>query len=217
MVVENIYRDSEEARWNVEVWSRARTLAEARPLLKKGAGHDGPWCEPGLELTTQQEQDLGFVRSWSKDAVMTRVAFNMHYANGEDVKGSRFTDKYLNMGYSTRTYRTPPTPPPRTPPSSPPKAASHSPTSPPRRVVSDFPTFSTGAQALSVMGTGVEKANPMFGGNAFGAARFGGMRDTTRDDDEDEDADGIDVREGNVTFDQAKRIALQSAWRGARG
>ena len=35
MVVENIYRDSEEARWNVDVWSRARTLAEARPLLKK--------------------------------------------------------------------------------------------------------------------------------------------------------------------------------------
>ncbi|KAG8693405.1 hypothetical protein FRC08_009130 [Ceratobasidium sp. 394] len=167
------------------VWSRSRTLAEARPLLKK-------------------------------------------------VKGSRFTDKYLNMGYSTRTYRSPPTPPPRTPPSSPPKAgkrampyfvqaesysaltASRSPTSPPRRVVSDFPTFSTGAQALSVMGTGVEKANPMFGGNALGAARFGGMRDTNKDDDDDE-TDGIDVREGTVTLDQAKRIALQSAWRSARG
>ncbi|KAF8610423.1 hypothetical protein BDV93DRAFT_601434 [Ceratobasidium sp. AG-I] len=169
MVVENIYRDSEEARWNVDVWSRARTLAEARPLLKK-------------------------------------------------VKGSRFTDKYLNMGYSTRTYRSPPTPPPRTPPASPPKAASpRSPTSPPRRVVSDFATFSGNTQSLSVMGTGVEKANPMFGGNAFGAARFGGMRDSSKDDDDEDETEGIDVREGNVTFDQAKRIALQSAWRGARG
>jgi hypothetical protein len=76
------------------------------------------------------------------------------------------------MGYTTRTYRSPPTPPPRTPPASPPpRATSHSPTSPPRRVVTDFPTFSTGAQGLSVFGTGVEKANPMFGGNAFGAGK----------------------------------------------
>jgi hypothetical protein len=50
--------------------------------------------------------------------------------------------------------------------------AARSPTSPPRRVVSDFPTFGTGAQVLSVMDTGVEKANPMFGGNAFGAGEW---------------------------------------------
>ncbi|CAE6410042.1 hypothetical protein BN14_00345 [Rhizoctonia solani AG-1 IB] len=170
MVVENIYRESDEAKHNVQVWTNARTIQDARPHLKK-------------------------------------------------VKGSRFTDKYLNMGYTTRTYRSPPTPPPRTPPASPPpRATSHSPTSPPRRVVTDFPTFSTGAQGLSVFGTGVEKANPMFGGNAFGAARFGGMRDTSMDaDDDDDEPDGIDVREGSVTLEQAKRIALQSAWRGARG
>ncbi|CAE6466069.1 unnamed protein product [Rhizoctonia solani] len=170
MVVENIYRESDEAKHNVQVWTNARTIQDARPHLKK-------------------------------------------------VKGSRFTDKYLNMGYTTRTYRSPPTPPPRTPPTSPPpRATSHSPTSPPRRVVTDFPTFSTGAQGLSVFGTGVEKANPMFGGNAFGAGRFGGMRETSMDaDDDDDEPDGIDVREGSVTLEQAKRIALQSAWRGARG
>lgn len=168
MVVENIYRESEEAKHNVEVWSRSRTIADARPHLKK-------------------------------------------------VRGSRFTDKYLNMGYTTRTYRSPPTPPPRTPPASPPRAAAHSPTSPPRRVVTDFATFSSSAQGMSVMGTGVEKANPMFGGNAFGTSRFGGMRDTSMADDDDDEPDGIDVREGTVTLEQAKRIALQSAWRGARG
>ncbi|KAF8758351.1 von Willebrand factor type A domain [Rhizoctonia solani] len=137
MVVENIYRESDEAKHNVQVWTNARTIQDARPHLKK--------------------------------------------------------------------------PPPR--------ATSHSPTSPPRRVVTDFPTFSTGAQGLSVFGTGVEKANPMFGGNAFGAAgRFGGMRETSMDaDDDDDEPDGIDVREGSVTLEQAKRIALQSAWRGARG
>ncbi|CAE6520019.1 unnamed protein product [Rhizoctonia solani] len=159
MVVENIYRESEEARHNVQVWTNARTIQDARPHLKK-------------------------------------------------VKGSRFTDKYLSMGYTTRTYRSPPTPPPRTPPASPPpRATSHSPTtSPGRRVVTDFPTFSTGAQGLSVFGTGVERANPMFGGNAFGAGRFGGMRDTAMDaDDDDEGPDGIDVREGSVTLEQASQ------------
>ncbi|CAE6427199.1 unnamed protein product [Rhizoctonia solani] len=158
MVVENIYRESEEAKHNVQTWTNARTIQDARPHLKK-------------------------------------------------VKGSRFTDKYLSMGYSARTYRSPPTPPPRTPPASPsPRATSHSPTtSPGRRVVTDFPTFTTGAQGLSVFGTGVEKANPMFGGNAFGAGRFGGMRDTSMnvDEDDDNEPDGIDVREGSVTLEQA--------------
>ncbi|CAE6540339.1 unnamed protein product [Rhizoctonia solani] len=160
MVVENIYRESEEAKHNVHTWTNARTIQDARPHLKK-------------------------------------------------VKGSRFTDKYLSMGYSARTYRSPPTPPPRTPPASPPpRATSHSPTtSPGRRVVTDFPTFTTGAQGLSVFGTGVEKANPMFGGNAFGAGRFGGMRDTSSsmnvDEDDDNEPDGIDVREGSVTLEQA--------------
>jgi hypothetical protein len=35
LVVENIYRDSEEARHNVQVFSTAANLGEARPLLKR--------------------------------------------------------------------------------------------------------------------------------------------------------------------------------------
>jgi len=45
-------------------------------------------------------------------------------------------------------------------------------------------------------------------------------------DDEDEDEDGdapsvpgrqkIELREGSITLDQARRITLQSAWRSAR-
>lgn len=35
LVVENIYRESEEARHNVEVFTTASNLTEARPLLKK--------------------------------------------------------------------------------------------------------------------------------------------------------------------------------------
>jgi len=35
LVVENIYRDSEEARHNVQVWTHSADLASARPLLKK--------------------------------------------------------------------------------------------------------------------------------------------------------------------------------------
>lgn len=35
LVIENIYRESEEAKHNVEVWTHAPDLASARPLLKK--------------------------------------------------------------------------------------------------------------------------------------------------------------------------------------
>jgi hypothetical protein len=35
MVVENIYRESDEAKHNVQVWTNARTIQDARPHLKK--------------------------------------------------------------------------------------------------------------------------------------------------------------------------------------
>ena len=35
VVIESIYKDSDEARHNVEIFSRAPTLAEARPHLRK--------------------------------------------------------------------------------------------------------------------------------------------------------------------------------------
>ena len=39
LVVENIYRESEEATHNVQVWSQAPNIQTARPLLQKVSGH----------------------------------------------------------------------------------------------------------------------------------------------------------------------------------
>ncbi|KAK2465262.1 hypothetical protein APHAL10511_002616 [Amanita phalloides] len=171
VVIESIYRESEEAKHNVEVFLQAPSLTEARPLLKR-------------------------------------------------VHGTRFTDKYLQARQSfSRSSYSPYTVPPRTststvktPPSSP-KVIPHS---PPRKVVTDFAAFGAPASA-SVFKTAVASTPFSVAGGkaAFAGIRNGGSR-TSFDDDEDDEDDGmqkVELREGSITFDQARRIALQSAWR----
>ncbi|KAF8527452.1 hypothetical protein BU17DRAFT_39336 [Hysterangium stoloniferum] len=167
VVFENIYRESAEAKHNVQVFSEAPSLSAARPLLKK-------------------------------------------------VHGSRFTEKYLSVrshgrSYSGYSYSYHPALPTRatTPPSSSPPSAGPSPS---RKVVSDFAAF--GAPTSSVFGTKVATTPFSIAG---GKAAFGAMRNRTLGmDDEDDEDPKIQSREGAITFDQAKRIALQSAWRGTR-
>jgi len=175
IVFDNIYKESAEAKHNVQVFTEAPNLSAARPLLKK-------------------------------------------------VHGSRFTDKYLAArqhsrssygGYTSLGYISPaPSLPrrPSTPPSTAP-APSTSPSSPSRRVVTDFKAFSA-SQSTSVFGTKVASTPFSLAGNkaSFGAIRNGG---NSIDDEEEEDG-GIKFSEGAITLDQAKRIALQSAWRGTR-
>ncbi|KAF8580113.1 elongation factor-2 kinase [Ramaria rubella] len=169
IVFENIYRESAEAKHNVQVFSEAPTLSAARPLLKK-------------------------------------------------VHGSRFTEKYLSVrqhGRSTYSsygyipYR------PTTPTS--PIALAPSPgPSPPRKVVSDFAAF--GAPTSSVFGTKVASTPFSLAGGkaAFGAIRNGSNKGAYGADEDDDEEQKIQFREGAITFDQAKRIAMQSAWRGTR-
>ncbi|KAF8627503.1 hypothetical protein AX17_006314 [Amanita inopinata Kibby_2008] len=172
VVIESIYKESEEAKHNVQVFTQAPSLTEARPMLKR-------------------------------------------------VSGTRFTDKYLQArGSFARSSFAPYSIPPRsltikTPPSSP-KAT---PSSPPRKVVTDFAAFGAPATA-SVFKTAVASTPFSVAG---GKAAFAGMRNgasRTVFDDEDEDEDDtrqrVELREGSITFDQARRIALQSAWRSAR-
>ncbi|CAL1712909.1 unnamed protein product [Somion occarium] len=159
VVIESIYRESEEAKHNVQVYMEAPSLKEARPLLKK-------------------------------------------------VHGTRFTEKYLHSrmattGSSTTSMGTIPSP-------------SHS---PPRKVVTDFAAFGA-PKTASVFGTAVA-ATPF--SLAGGKAAFGGIRGGARgfdDDDDDEEMDDgrqkIELREDSITLDQARRIAMQSAWRSAR-
>jgi hypothetical protein len=185
VVIESIYRESEEGTHNINVFVNAPTLAEARPLLKK-------------------------------------------------VPTPRFTDKYLAARSSGSRFSTlySPSIPPRSPerkhmfgsPSSsfssgmPPTPTS----SPPRKVVTDFAAFGA-PSTTSVFGTAV-KSSPfsLAGSNSAFAAIRGGRGGMDDDDDEDDDAppipgrQKIELREGSITLDQARRITLQSAWRSTR-
>ncbi|KAJ3715457.1 hypothetical protein C8R42DRAFT_698326 [Lentinula raphanica] len=180
VVIESIYKDSEESRHNVAVFTEAPSLADARPLLKR-------------------------------------------------VQGTRFTDKYLaaRAGLTRSSYTYTSHYAPATPPRSPPTKAASSPTgssfsstgSPPRKVVTDFAAFGAPKNA-SVFGTAVASSPFSLAG---GQAAFGGMRAgagrTAFDDDDDDDDDGrqrVELREDSISLDQAKRIAMQSAWRSAR-
>lgn len=179
VVIESIYKESEESKHNVEVYMNAASLQAARPLLKK-------------------------------------------------VTGTRFTDKYhaaraaSGYGYSSSwssAYS----------PSTPPRAAAKasvspprlSPSSPPRKVVTDFAAFGA-PKTASVFGTKVASTPFSLAG---GKAAFGGMRNSSGrgvdfdDEDDDDEQDGrqkVQVTEDSITLDQARRIAISSAWRNIR-
>ncbi|KAH7928447.1 hypothetical protein BV22DRAFT_1030750 [Leucogyrophana mollusca] len=184
VVIESIYKPSEEASHNVAVFTQASSLAEARPLLKR-------------------------------------------------VHGTRFTDKYLQArqsatrnSYSSYSYaphlptRSTPTKSYSGSPSTSPSTTAAAPHSPPRKVVTDFAAFGAPANA-SVFGTAVASTPFSLAG---GKAAFGGIRNTSGrgmfdgDDDDDDDGNGrqkVELREDSISLDQARRIAMQSAWRSA--
>jgi len=179
VVIESIYKESDEAKHNVAVFTQAASLAEARPSLKR-------------------------------------------------VHGTRFTDKYLQARqmYNRSTYSyAMPLPSRKLSDGKPSMSPTRSPTtagSPPRKVVTDFAAFGAPANA-SVFGTKVASTPFSLAG---GKAAFGGMRNAGRsgafdaDEEEEDEDDGrqrVELREGSISLDQARRIAMQSAWRSARG
>lgn len=160
--------------------------------------------------------------------------------------GTRFTDKYLlarqASNRSSYSYSYAPHLPARTTPTKPISAPSSLPgtsASPQRKVVTDFAAFGAPANA-SVFGTAVASTPFSLAG---GKAAFGGIRSPTARtgfdaDDDDEDDEGrqkVELREDSISLDQvlvsrscrivhtdtgggqARRIAMQSAWRGVRG
>lgn len=141
----------------------------------------------------------------------------------QKVKGSRFTEKYLAARYAPPSRMSYPSTT-----RSPIKAAS-----PPRKVVSTFATFEAKPATHPMFGSMVH--TPTFGSPMkAGRTSFGRMRgigDSDDDDDNhtpgtiggvaglDDPEDGVQkigLSSGAITFDQARRIALQSAWRGTR-
>lgn len=180
VVIESIYRESEEAKHNVQTYTHAPSLADARPLLKR-------------------------------------------------VPGTRFTEKYLHArmsssrGYSYGSPYTPYLPARKSSSAVTTSAPSLTSSSPPRKVVTDFAAFGA-PKTASVFGTAVASTPFSLAG---GKAAFGGIRGSSRmvdDDDDDEEEDNvkgfddgrqkIGLVEDSITLDQARRIAMQSAWRG---
>ncbi|PCH40252.1 hypothetical protein WOLCODRAFT_23944 [Wolfiporia cocos MD-104 SS10] len=175
VVIESIYRESEEAKHNVQVYMNAPSLQEARPLLKR-------------------------------------------------VTGTRFTDKYLHarMTSSRSSYAYSPYPARSggTSSGTPTIPAKPAPISQSRKVVENFAAFGA-PKTASVFGTAVASTPFSLAGGkaAFGGLRNGGRTTAFDDDDDDDDDDGrqrIELREDSITLEQARRIAMQSAWRSAR-
>ncbi|KAG9315795.1 hypothetical protein JVU11DRAFT_3444 [Chiua virens] len=145
------------------------------------------------------------------------------------VFGTRFTDKYLlaRQASNRNAYSYPYVPhlssrTTSSKPASVPSTSLGASASPPRKVVTDFAAFGAPANA-SVFGTAVASTPFSLAG---GKAAFGGIRsqsgrvnnfDADDDDDDDDRRQKVELREDSISLDQARRIAMQSAWRGVRG
>ncbi|BGP74002.1 hypothetical protein NBRC10513v2_007424 [Rhodotorula toruloides] len=128
----------------------------------------------------------------------------------QKIRGSRFTEKYLQSRYNSSFARSIPgassvlypTLPPRpgSHPSSTSSSLSTSPSSPPRRVISEFKPFAA-SSGLSVadapLGLGNENQPSM------------------SEDEVDKLAQSVELKFAGISLEQAKRITVASAWRTA--
>ncbi|GAA5875200.1 hypothetical protein JCM16303_005043 [Sporobolomyces ruberrimus] len=181
---ESIHRETDETRHNVETFVNAPELPSAKPLLQK-------------------------------------------------VRGSRFTEKYLQSRYQSSFARGSSMPdslypslPPRpgttgstTPTSSYSRFSTiggggiSPPSSPPRRVVSEFKPFAAGG-GLSVADAPMGIDGPAYYGGGGGGGQNDATKPTTMNADE-ELAQSVELRFAGISLEQAKRITIASAWRTA--
>lgn len=180
VVIESIYRESDEAKHNVAIFMQAGSLREAVPQLKRVR----PICY--------------LHHAWHSSERLIQVS------------GTRFTEKYLNArhamnrssytSYTSYSTRSPPAPPvpARSPPSS-----------PPRKVVTDFAAFGA-PKTASVFGTKVAQTPFSLAGGkaAFGGMRMGGGGRSFDEDDEEEPVDDgrqkVELREDSISLDQVR-------------
>lgn len=153
--------------------------------------------------------------------------------------GSRFTDKYLQSRYtsafSSSSSRVYPIPLPSRKTSKSTHSMMNTRSSPSRQVVTDFKVFSSSTPKSFSDAT---SSPPSFGGNS----RWSPSHQDEEDEEDEEakkrimDADpntttttnegnlllttgsasSIDVRQGSISFDQARRITTSAAWRTIR-
>ncbi|GAA5880222.1 hypothetical protein JCM3774_003664, partial [Rhodotorula dairenensis] len=133
----------------------------------------------------------------------------------QKIRGSRFTEKYLqsrynssfsrSSGYSDIIYPSLPPRPGSTPTSLGSSAGSKLSTSPPRRVISEFKPFSaSGLMSVADAPLGIANENlPSAGAQ------------TMEDDEVEKLAQSVELRFAGISLEQAKRITIASAWRTA--
>ncbi|WWC88306.1 uncharacterized protein L201_003214 [Kwoniella dendrophila CBS 6074] len=155
-----------------------------------------------------------------------------------NVPGKRLTEKFRRQNYSAGFGYVPggrlpprkksiPTPSSPEVPPTPQSLTATSPTSPPRKIISDFKAFgspdNSNSKTPSVFGAPMLATGP--GGGMFGNAGKtplvnGGMRGSYNDDDDDEededDEAGTRLKRDNISLDQARRIATQAVFRAGR-
>ncbi|CED85162.1 elongation factor-2 kinase [Phaffia rhodozyma] len=228
LTVENIYRDSEEATNNVQVFSSAPDLASARPHLQKVKGsrftdaylisrYSSSSSTSGYRPPIPPRPSSSVLSSGGIVPATTPTAFNP-FTSSSSSSASTSTSIPSSSSFSASSSA----------------AASTSP--PSRRVLSDFKAF--GAQpTTSVFGAPFSSPQSGFSPrSAASASTPRGMRGGDSDDDDDDnemeqDRDEEEIEEvgggmfvseggqglrfgrGAISFEQARRIAVGAAWR----
>ena len=205
VVIESIYRESEEGTHNVNVFTNAPSLADARPHLKKVYSIDtssrellftacvGPDTEVYGQIPSRSQFWIAILYTCVLDISPPITPLIVIAVYSPSIPPRSPERKTMFGSSSSFSSRMPPTPT----------------NSPPRKIVTDFAAFGAPSNT-SVFGTAV-KATPfsLAGGNSAFAAIRGG-RGGVDDDDEDEDEDTpsipgrqkIELREGSITFEQ---------------
>lgn len=215
LVVESIYRDSPESRHNIEAWSTAPDIESAKPLILKVHGSrlsDRFLASRHTSLSSYSPYPKDVPRDTAGAATWTNVYGFLHERSGS----SSATSEPLG-GFPLPT--------------------GGKQDSALRKVVSDFSSFKAGGN-LSV--AGVQGANTSVA--SYGGARDQGQNDDDDDGDDDDCASGrragsrplpvavetdegslevagddgstLRFRMGAISLDQARRLAMQSAYRG---
>ncbi|CAO1623229.1 unnamed protein product [Parajaminaea phylloscopi] len=213
LVVESIYRDSPESRHNIEAWSTAPDIKSAKPFIQKVHGS----------------------RLSDKFLASRHTSLSSYSPYPRATSGTGGSDTSWNNLYGSSKPSSPSFTSGSTPRLSSSSGSGDGFAS--RKVVSDFSSFSA-AGRLSVSGS----QGPRTGTAFYGGARDIGGNDDDDDGDEDDeqigrkqggkplpvavetDEGGLEVagddgstlrfRMGAISLDQARRLAMQSAYRG---
>lgn len=228
LVIESIYRDSEDSRRNIEIWSTASDVKTARPHIVKITGSR---LSDKYLRTRQASSSFTSHAPFPRSVGAARSTMEGGGSSWDSVSG-------FSGGRNT--------------------AATASTSSPSRKVVSSFSTFSASpGMSFGNAKEDKKSLSPSFGSSAaFSGPRFdalqrpsqnsprggmrggGGMMDDDDDDEDDakhdegrplpvavetdegqlevagEDGSKLMFRQGAISLDQAKRLAMASAWRG---